>query len=168
MRKFLGSVILLMITTSTLFAQSQIYFSNGKKYRGKAQTINQLNAEIAKGIPVYTHIAKVGDDLSTVGFKMFTDEPLWVITEHPQNIKQQIASFSLQEFFDSWKFESAIESCIKNRNLTDLYLLQTLGKPASRTRTSDGNNSIEQWTYANLGISFFLINGVTARYVKVE
>jgi hypothetical protein len=138
------------------------------RYSGKAKTINQLNRELAKSTPVYVFNLGEETDYTVVGFRMFTDKPIWVITKHPKQIQDYISKFSLSDFLQGWEFTFEIEKCIKEHNLTDLYLLQSLGRPDKKITLGDSKTTIEEWQYHSLGVSLFLTNGVVSRYLKVE
>jgi len=160
-------LLLLFVCATVSNAQNLFYYPDGKKYIGKAKTINDINKELAKGLPVYKHFPRIKDDYSAVGFKMFTDIPIWVITEHPKRIKEYINSFDLSEFLHSWEFEFEIEMCIEKGNLTDIYLLESLGRPDKKTKLGTAKITLEEWYYSNFGISFYLTDGIVTSYIKV-
>ena len=142
-----------------------MYFPDGAKYKGKSKNINQLNAELFKNIPIYDYFTQDGTDYPVVGFKLFTNEPLWIMTKHPDKIKKYIAEFNLSDFLTGWEFESELKKGIEKKYLTDLYILTTLGKPDKRISMGDTKKSYEQWTYANYGTSLYFENSVLVRYI---
>jgi hypothetical protein len=160
----------LFLVSITVFAQPKnlIYYPDGKLYVGKSETIHQLNEEFAKGIPVYIFHTKSKDDFTTVGFKMFTNKPIWVITKNPEHIQKYVNEFNLLDFLNSWEFKFEIDRCIEKRNLTDLFLLQSLGKPDKKIIYGESKNTIEEWQYYSLGISLLITNSIVTRYIKVE
>jgi hypothetical protein len=161
-------LVLLVTSVNFLRAQNHFYLPDGTKYSGKAKTINQINAELAKSLPVYVFLGGTETDDAVVGYKMFTNKPIWVITKNPKRIQEYILKFSLEAFLHSWEFTSGIEKCIKERTLTDRYLLQSLGKPDKKITLGDATTTLEEWQYHSLSISLFLTNGVVTRYLKVE
>src|SRR5690606_13455699 len=45
------------------------------------------------------------DCLTTVGYKLFSNTPLWVLTEEPDRIPDAIRAFDVRKYLLSWEFE---------------------------------------------------------------
>jgi hypothetical protein len=162
-------LILVCFYTYPAFAQiDNIYFPDGSKYKGKSKNINQLNAELFKNIPIYDYFTQDGDDYPVVGFKLFTNKALWIMTKHPNNIKKYIAKFNLSDFFEGWEFEEALKKGIEKKYITDIYIAETLGKPDKRISIGDANKSIEQWDYDQYRVSLFFENSLLVRYLIIH
>jgi len=146
------------------------YYPDGTKYKGTARNIGQINKELEKLGRVYivTPYTDNGDYLTSVGYILFTDKPLWVLTDSPDKIKDAITRFDLPEFLASWKFEFELENHVKKGVLTDLFILETLGAPTNRTKYFDHNLSVEVWSYESLSLVLTLKRGIVTGYTKRE
>lgn len=167
MKTIIYVLILFFSVTSLSLAQFRhMYYPDGTRYEGTSKSYNQLDSELVAGIPIHLYLTPNAD--GTVGFKMFTDTPVWVDTEHPEDIKELIASFDLSEYLHGWQFENDLRSCIQKRNLTDLYLLQSLGAPDRKVSMGSAEQALEEWYYRDLGAFLYLDQGIVTRYVKVN
>lgn len=151
---------------------SLMYYANGKKYTGAAKNIGELNKEFDKYDRIYVYNPEGKefiDNLTRVGFKLFTDNPFWVITKDSTNIQKAINSFDLKEYFNSsWRFQFDLENHIKEGTLTDLFILETLGAPNDKSKYFDGIITIENWQYSRFGVTLTLKNGIVVSYIKIE
>ena len=153
------------VVTASTQSEQWLYYPDGSPIETSANTINDVHAEFFPGIPFYTHIAPLEGVQGDVIFKLFTDEPLFVITNQPEKITELIDSFDLQEFLHSWQFTAEIDTNIEN-GISDIYVLETLGPPDDKISSSDGSTQIEQWHYAPYGLTLFFTNGLVSSYVE--
>jgi len=111
-------------------------FLTETKYQGNARSIGEIDKEVESNGRVYTFtpFMKEGDNLTTIGYKLFTDKPLWILTRRPERIDEALTKFSLSEFLTSYQFEITLGRHIKSKNLDDAFILETLGQPTKRTK----------------------------------
>lgn len=166
--KVLIAVIFLSKLTFGQSLNSLMYYPDGKKYKGVAKTIGELNKQLEKHSRVYVYSPIADDNLTLVGYKLFTSEPLWILTDDTTKIKNALRSFELNEFLHSWKFEFELKSYIKKAVLNDLFILETLGQPDGKTKYYDKDVQFESWNYASLGLSLNFKKGIVSSYTKTE
>ena len=166
-------ILTLITALLTIISFSQnTYYPDGKKYTGEANTINQLNKVFEENGLCYTHMPAgeshpdFEDDYTLVAFKLFTNKPLYVITENPNKIQKAINSFDIDKFFDSYHFEMALESYIDKGNLFDLFILETLGTPSKQSTYYEKDVRIDRWSYSELGVTLTFKNGIATSYYK--
>lgn len=153
------------VVTASTQSEQWFYYPDGSPIETNANSINDVHAEFFPNIPSYTHIGSLEAVQGDVIFKLFTDEPLFFVTNQPEEIPEIIDSFDLQEFLNSWQLTNEIEAHIED-GLTDLFMLETLGPPNDKTTTSDGSTRIEQWYYEPYNLTLFFTNGSVSRYVE--
>lgn len=143
------------------------YYPDGTKYKGTAKTIAQISKELEEHGRVYVDIQSSSEDeFTTVGYKLFTNKPLWILTDKPDKLKVAITKFDLNEFLTSWEFESELEKYIKKGLLSDIFILETLGGPTDRKKYFDSSVEFENWTYDNLSITLTLKKGIVTSYIR--
>jgi hypothetical protein len=145
------------------------YYPDGTKYKGTAKNIAQINKELEEQGRVYVDIQSSStDNFTTVGYKLFTNKPLWILTDNPDKVNDAITRFDLNDLMTSWKFESELEKYIKKGVLTDIFILETLGPPTNQAKYFDSNIAVENWTYDNLSLTLTLKKGIVTSYVKQD
>lgn len=160
-----------LLFTELVFGQtlnSLMYYPDGKKYKGTAKTIGELNKQLEKRGRVYVYNPFPEDNFTMVGYKLFTDKPLWVMTEDTAKILPAAKSLGLDEFFQSSMFEIELQSAIKKRVLDDAFILETLGQPQQKEKYFDKDIALENWKYTSLGLSLTLKSGIVISYIKIE
>lgn len=170
MKKIILTITIALLSNLT-FGQDklQTYYPNGELYPHTGKTLEDVNFELEEHGRVYMHIPKdIGEGTFLVGFKLFTNTPLWVATRDKTRIQSAIDSFELDEFLQSYKFEMELENYIEKGTLTDLYILETLGPPDNRDKYFDKNIQVENWTYTDLGIKLTIENGAATSYIKID
>ncbi len=140
------------------------YYPDGANYKGDANNIGQINAELEENGRVYI-LSPYADTLMMVGYKLFTDKPLWVLTENPSIINNALGKFDLADFMESWEFEFELKKHIEEEVLSDIFIIETLGGPTSRVKYFDKNTELEIWTYDELLLSLTLRDGVVVSYI---
>ncbi|SKB82656.1 hypothetical protein [Maribacter arcticus] len=163
-------LLIAILFVSYTFGQNKIktYLPDGTDYAGSGTTINQLNKEFEEHGRVYTYDADNGDSMSMVGFKLFTNEPLWVLTDDKSTIQKSIESFNVDDFLYSYKCEMEIEKFIKKGTLSDIFILETLGQPDNKSKYFDEDIQIDLWTYRDIGTTLSFRNGIAKSYTKTE
>lgn len=170
MRKIYTLVFLISMSLTASYAQSLgFYYPDGKKYLGQAKNIAQLNKELEDHGRVYrvAPLADDGDVVTSVGYKLFTSTPLWVMTDDPKKVPKALEKFDLDEFLTSWKMETELEAHIKKGTLSDIFILETLGGPNSRQKYFDANIEFERWTYNNLDLMLTFKKGIVVSYIRL-
>jgi len=148
--------------------KNAFYLPNGEKYIGIAHTMGEINLEMEEYGRVYIYTYRKNDFSTDVGFKLFTDEPLWILTTDTNLIENAIKSFNLYEYLNSWEFEFDLERYIKMKTLTDIFILETIGKPDKTVKRVDSDSSLENWYYYDLGITLTLTNGIVTSYISIN
>lgn len=148
------------------FAQ-EVYDVNGKVLCKEHCTIKNVNKSL--GIN-YSHVVDIekNGNYESVGFKMLTKTPIWVITQQPKSIPQLIKSFNYSKYLSSSEVEMDLDRMIKDKALTDLYLSQSFGPPDNRVKSSDGNHTIELWQYSKIRLTIYFIDGIAYRYDRIN
>ncbi|WP_299798540.1 hypothetical protein [uncultured Maribacter sp.] len=154
------------------FGQNKLkfYMGDGTEYSGTGKNINQLNNEVEEHGRVYTYDAdlKDGNSMTMVGFKLFTNEPLWVLTDDKSSIQEGIDSYNIDDFLSSYQCEMEIEKFIEKGSLTDIFILETLGQPNKKSKYYDQDIQIDLWTYRDIGTTFSFRKGIVKSYTKTE
>ena len=166
----------ILLSATICFGQEEssltFYYPNGEKYVGKANTMKKICNETEKYGRIYNYM--VPDKfagVSDIGFLLFTNEVKWVLaydTTNYDNIKKAARSFNLNEYFNSFKFEMDLEKYIERKNLSDIFILQTLGKPNDAVKRHNTNYSIELWTYNRLGLTLKFRDGIVIEYTRAK
>ena len=144
-----------------------IYYPDGKAYKGTGKTFNQLNSEFAESGPIYNYTPNI-EGFYTVGFKLFTKQPIYVATTDVTKIQSAIAGFNLERFFNSYDFEMELETHIDEGALTDLFIIETLGQPDNKSKYYDKEIEFKDWTYSDLGVTLQFINGIVTSYITTN
>ncbi|MGB8490968.1 MAG: hypothetical protein WCE64_07905 [Bacteroidales bacterium] len=153
--------------------ETGLYLPDRKPIPLTQKTFGQINKEFEEGGRVYLHtIQQIVDKDTSYGmvvFKLFTDTPLYISTKYPSKINEMIKSFDLNEFFRSWKFESELQSYIKKGTLSDIFILQTLGRPNNKASYFDKDRGeLSSWVYSRLNITLLLKDGIVISYLKSD
>ena len=152
MRISLAITLILITLSIEIYSQElQFYYPDGKKYTGKAKSIGELNNELEERGRIYYHLFESNGDFTSVGFKLFTNKPIWVQTKDSTKIDSAILSFDLNKFF-TYDFERELESNVKEKTLTKDFILETLGQPDRKIKIGENISNIENWTYTALGV----------------
>ncbi|MEO7990145.1 MAG: hypothetical protein ABI663_11420 [Chryseolinea sp.] len=164
-------ILVLTMGVQILYGQTgrlPFYYPDGKKYNGKAANMEQISKELEPQgrVLIVAPFTDDGDYLTTIGYKLFTNKPLWVLTQTPEKIKEAIEVFSIEEFFESYKFELELEKGIKARTLTDAFILETLGQPNKRTKYFDNSIEFQNWTYDIHNLELTLKKGIVTAYIR--
>ena len=159
--------IALVFVTTLCFAQELVtYLPSGEIYSGKSKTINQLNDELASGIPTYIYTTQIDDKLAIVGFELFSKNYYWMMLGSPEIRKKAIASFNLEEFFDSDKLYNEIENSIKEKKLSGWFLSYSLGEPTEKEIEFPNGKKTESWTYKGFRMKFTIVEGLVIKYTR--
>ena len=171
MKRTIITIVCLLLITSVFSQKKTItFYPDGKPYKGESNTIGQLKAEFEDQGRVYLFAPYTDQDdyLTSIAFKLFTDEPLWVLIEDSTQIPQAIKCFNLNEFFQSWKFDYELIHYIKEGTLSDIFIIQTLGQPDRKTKSFDENIQVDSWFYMDLGVTLKFRNGIVTGFIKIE
>lgn len=167
-------LLIVVIVASFLYLHGQdtipyFYTPDGKRIPETFGTIGKLNLAMEEHGRVFSFTQENNTgNFEIVGFKLFTNIPLWIYCYDPNNIKSLINSFNIEEFLHSWKLEFELKSYIKKGTLSDIFILQTLGQPNNKATYFDKQIQVANWTYSNLGVTLVLKNGIVSSYIKTE
>lgn len=154
-----------LLTAALAQSEQYLYYPDGSPIVTTANTINDVLAEFFPDTLSYTHIGPLEGIEDDVIFKLFTDEPLFVVTNQPETIPKLIDSFDLQGFLSNSQLPYEIDTNIEE-GLSDLYMLETLGPPDDRLASGDGSTRIEQWYYEPYNLTLFFTDGLVSRYIE--
>jgi len=143
--------------------QLKFYYPDGTLYPKSRKTINEINNDFDPHGRIYVktlHSKKSFD----IGYRLFTDEPLWVLSEDTIKIKQAVKVFNLEEFLKGYQVEIELEKHIKSKSLTDIFIAETLGGPTWRDKEVNANGSKEIWGYDNLKLNLLFTNGIVTSF----
>lgn len=171
------NILITILLLFSLFAFGQekgltdlFYYPDGEKYKGDAENIYEINLEVEIKGRVYSPATLIdeGDSLTMVGFKLFTNEPLWVLTEDTSKLQRAINAFNYYEYMHSRRVELELKTSIERKNLDKAFILETWGRPDEMIETYDSSGSFEQWFYNELGFILTFENGIVISYSKTE
>lgn len=171
MRKFTFITVFILFAMGVLAQSPGYYLPNGEMYSGNAKTVGELENELSKGLPTYSYICsgeEFNNKIVVVTFKLFTNDPLYIFTEDKSLIDKAIKSFNLEKFFNSFDFTNELDKHIENKDLSDLILVQTLGKPSSITESNLNRRKVSLWTYTEKSIQLTLFEGILVGYTKIH
>lgn len=127
-REFL-LISIFLLNIGFISAQSEIkyYDSNlneisgfNKIGEGKNQSIEKMKfnfeyeREIVKEFNVYFQYKEPDGNFAMIYFKPFTNKPIFASASNLEDLKKQIHFYNLDEFFNSWEFESLLDDAIEN------------------------------------------------------
>jgi hypothetical protein len=169
--KFLP-LLVLTVWTTVASAQLPFYYPDGRPYKRQAVNMNDINKDFDNcgRVKIETPFCSQepgADCLTSVGYKLFTDTPLWVLTNSPEKIPEAVKAFNVREYLLSWEFESDLETFIKKKCLTDAFILKTLGAPDDRSKYFSQSIEFENWYYEPLGLKLTLTKGIVTSYTKI-
>lgn len=159
---------LVLLRPVTLLAQSNdmlFYYPDGKPYKRVCTSIVDINADFDKEgriktfSPMCWASAKY-DCFTVIGYKLFTDQPLWVFTNSNENITKLVKSFDYQKYLVSSHFSSDLNDHVKKRTLTEGFILETLGSPDKIDSGRDVDRVGTSWTYVKLGVLLIFEDGL--------
>ena len=162
-------LLILLCLPILIFAQDKkiVFYGDGTPYEGTELTINQLNDKFEKYGRVYSFNPEI-EGFYTVGFKLFTNEILYVATEDITKLDSAVSKFNLNDFFNSYVFEMYLETYIEEGTLYDLFIIETLGPPNEKSKYYDQEIEIKTWIYLDLGVSLTFIDGILKSYIKTD
>jgi hypothetical protein len=139
-------------SNSTRVTGFNFYYPNGVKYNGNAKTIGELNKELEEKGRVHLHLYSSDSTLILVGFKLFTNVPLWIEISDSSLIDKAIKSFNLSTFFEL-DFKRLLITNINDKVLTKDFIIKTLGSPKQKIPYTDNQLKMDNWVYDSLGIT---------------
>jgi hypothetical protein len=157
------SYISLSQSDSTDKQSLHFYYPDGTKYQGSAKTMGELNLELEKEGRVYYHIFEYKDEFTVVGFKLFTNIPLYIETTTPEIIDSAIKNFQISEYF-KYLIDIHLNNSIEQKNLKSNYFIETLGKPNSIKDSIYGDQPAQLWNYRNIGLTTVFADSLLIAY----
>jgi hypothetical protein len=166
------TVIAFFLSTSFIaFSQSNtndkqslhFYYPDGTKYHGSAKTMGELNFELEKEGRVYYHLFEYKDEFTIVGFKLFTNIPLYIETTTPEIIDSAIKNFQISDYF-KYFIDINLNNSIEQKNLKSSYFNETLGKPNSIKDSIYDNQPVQLWNYRNIGLTTVFADSLLIAY----
>jgi hypothetical protein len=100
------------------------------------------------------------DFYGRVFFRLFTDTPLYVFTNHPERIKKYISMHSLEKYYHSLGFLWDLNKRIEKKDLTINYVLKTIGQPNKREQKIITEKVTEILYYNRYNIRLIFIDGI--------
>jgi len=146
---------------------SNIYTPDGQQYDGDKHTLEHISIEMEPEGRVYHYspFIAAGDDITTIGFMLFTDSALWVMTHKPHLIDSAISLFDKRQFFESPEFSIALNAFINKGVLTKEFIRQTLGEPTHKRNFITKTGNFDRWAYPQYNLDLILEQGVVTHYI---
>src|SRR5687768_3383691 len=173
MKTFLLVVMSLLITirSHAQFNDMVFYYQDGKPYVRACTSIVDINNDFDKAGRIKTISPICWDSVRydcfiVIGFKLFTDQPLWVFTNSSEDIKQLTRTFDYDAYLKSYEFEHDLKQHISKKTLTGVFILETLGPPNKQVKSEGRPDSLERWYYDDLRVILTLKNGFVLSYDK--
>ena len=174
MKKYL-LVTLLLLKAWVALAQSDdmlFYYPDGKPYKRECKNIADINADFDREgrIKVFSPMCWDStryDCFVVIGYKLFTNQPLWVFTNTSEKIPEFVNSFNYHEYLESPHFDHDIKQQIAKRTLTDEFIMEAFGIPNQTNRVGEGEGTKEYWTYLARGLVLTFEDGLVTAYGRV-
>lgn len=160
--------IFFLLTVACVYGQkTNIYLPNGEKYATDHRTLEQINKSFeSRGrVHQFSPFAEQGDFKTTVGYHLFTDSALYVITENPSKIDEALKLFDLNAYTNTHNFKIELESFIEQKVLDRDYIQLTLGTPDHKSFYTTKLGQLERWRYSHLGIDLIVENDVVTHFM---
>jgi len=163
-------IITCLIPFTGYAQQAHLYYPNGERYKGDHHSIEQISHDFEDKARVYHYSPFVagGDEVTTVGFLLFTDSAMWVLTRNPAHIDSAINHFDLDKFYDSREFQIELDAFIANESLNEEFIIKTLGEPASKREFVGREGKFDRWEYKKLSLYLILEDGVVTHKMPIE
>lgn len=157
-------------TLTSLAQQAHVYYPNGELYESSHHLLEQINKEFDVHNRVYhfTPFAGRGDDLTTVGFLLFTDSALWVQTSRKAMIDSAVAAFDLNRFYQSNEFRIELDAFIAKGVLDDVFITNTIGAPEKKRTIKTKDGEFERWYFPRLGVDLILEENIVTHRIPSE
>lgn len=161
-----------LLWAAMFFSQrTDCYIPDGNKCpknKNVGKNMDQLNFKFEPKGRTWFMFPKDGD--AFIVFKAFTREPLYVLTNKkesstPDEIKALIADADFSQY--KVKFISTLKKYIDKKNLTDSFLLETIGSPDDSGERYQNGRSVKYMHYKQLGIRIYLNNSVAYAYDEI-
>jgi hypothetical protein len=109
--------------------------------------------------------SKYRDDFyGRVFFKLFTDTPLYVFTNHPERIKNYVSMFSLEKYYRSVGLMWDLNKRVEKKDLKKSYVTSHIGKPDKiELKMIDGKTN-EIIHYSRYSLRLFFIENILTNY----
>lgn len=156
--------------TPGIAQQARVYYPDGNPYKGSSHTLEEINHDFDMQNRVYhfTPFAGKGDDITTVGFLLFTDSALWVQTHKKAMIDSAIAAFEINKFYSSHEFRIELDAFIAKGALDETFILNTLGEPDKKRTIRTKEGFFDRWFYSQLGVDLILEEQIVTHYIPSE
>ncbi len=164
-------ILTLLGAPMTSFAQqAHVYYPNGELYESSHHLLEQINKEfdIHQRVYHFTPFAGQGDDLTTVGFLLFTDSALWVQTSRKTIIDSAVAAFDLGRFYQSNEFRIELDAFIAKGVLNDVFIMNTIGAPEKKRTIKTKEGEFERWYFPRLGVDLILEESIVTHHIPSE
>ncbi len=164
------NISVLISGQDSLRTRYSVYYPDGRKYTGDITDFDTLNNVFEeKGrVWLYTKALDKSEQPSVIAFRLFTNIPLWIYTSDSSEISRLTHSVSLDDLMAPGRLESELKKHIKKGTLTDVFILQTLGRPDKLKYFDDQNRNVSQWTYSRLHLYLIFTNRVVTNYLKMD
>lgn len=161
----LGLVLLRPVTLLAQLNDMLFYYPDGKPYKRVCTSIADINADFDKEGRIKTFSPMCWDSakydcFTIIGYKLFTDQPLWVFTNSDEDITKLVRSFDYQKYLVSSNFYSDLNDHVKKRTLTEGFILETLGSPDKIDGGRDVDRVVTSWIYVKLGVLLIFEDGL--------
>jgi len=161
---------IILLPSIALSQKAHLYYPDGEQYKGSHHSLEQISHDLEEKARVYHYSPFVasGDDITTVGFLLFTDSAMWVLTQNPTVIDSAINHFDLEKFFNSTEFQIELDAFIANESLTDSFILKTLGEPDSKRNFISKDGKFNRWEYKRLGLYLIFEDGIVTHKMPIN
>jgi hypothetical protein len=166
----LGVVLLNPITLLSQSNDMLFYYPDGRLYKRACNSIIDINGDFDKDgrIKIFSPMCWDStryDCFTVIGYRLFTDEPLWVFTNSSEEIPHLVKAFNFQEYLRSSQLDHDLKDHITKETLTDDFILETLGVPDKSDIVDEGRKN-ETWTYSKLGLVLGFEDGLLTAYQR--
>jgi len=147
---------------------SQVYLPNGTpKEFPKNSTVGEIQKAFDPQERFTMDICKYDEEYVVVYYKFFTNKPLFIITDTKKYLKKSLKHFNFSKYMRGPLVEIDLKRYMKKRLLTDLYALETLGKPDDLKKNVTGDIEYELWFYNNYNLILKILNGYVIGFMRL-
>lgn len=156
------TMIFIFIASNICHSQKlEYYFPNGKKL-DEGKTPNYVSNMYFSNEKTYYYKLLNKSNILSVCFKLFSDEPLFIIGNNvtEEQISKATREFKLRDFYRSFDYTHELDKLISSKNTTQNDILTILGKP-DNYNISNNNTCLY---YRKPNTTFIFNEGILINY----
>ncbi len=110
----------------------------------------------------------IGSAFGVVIYEQLSGKPLFVDAATKAKVPLLLNKFKAEKYKGSNYFFEDIRTMVEEGKLTDLYLIEKVGKPEKVSELVENGRNISVYQYAKLGLTVYFYNSVAVRYIREQ